>query len=123
MRQALLGRIVILRSVGSVLVALFVIGLALSVVGCARRTVVVVKPDADAEVAYVQTAPPEPKVETRPARPAPGAVWVDGHWKWNGNRYVWVSGHWDRTPRSSVWVPGHWEKRPRGWVWVPGHWR
>jgi hypothetical protein len=121
MRQALLGRRVIQRSVGSVLVALFMIGLVLSMGGCARRTVVV--KDSGGDVVYVQTAPPAPKVETRPARPVPGAVWVSGHWKWNGHRYVWISGHWDRTPRSSAWVPGHWEKRPRGWVWIPGHWR
>jgi len=121
MRQALLRRRVIRTSVGTALLILFAMGLVLSTVGCARRTVVVVEPSDD--VVYVQAAPPSPKAETRPPRPAPSAVWVSGHWKWNGRKYIWVPGHWDRTPRTSTWVPGHWEKRPRGWVWIPGHWR
>jgi hypothetical protein len=71
---------------------------------------------------YVRTAPPPPKVEVKPARPGPTAVWIDGHWKWSRNRYVWVAGHWEKNPRGA-WVPGRWEKRARGHVWVPGHWR
>lgn len=46
---------------------------------------------------YVRPAPPPVKVEVRPARPHPKAVWIKGHWKWRGRR--------------------------RGWVWVPGHWK
>jgi len=71
---------------------------------------------------YVDTEPPPPQAEVRPASPAPNAVWIDGHWNWRGGRYVWVPGHWDRNPKGS-WVAGHWDKRGRRWVWVPGHWR
>jgi hypothetical protein len=75
-----------------------------------------------AGTAYVRTAPPAPKVETRPAKPGPKAVWIDGHWKWNGKRYVWQAGHWERKPKGA-WVAGHWKKTPRGHVWVKGHWK
>lgn len=74
---------------------------------------------------YVPAPPPAPIVETRPAPPATGlhAVWVEGHWKYNGRRYVWVKGRWVKGREHGVWVKGHWEKRPRGWVWLPGHWK
>ncbi len=58
--------------------------IALLTIGCSTTT-------------YVRPAPPPLKVEVRPARPHPKAVWVRGHWKWAGRR--------------------------RGWVWVPGHWK
>jgi hypothetical protein len=77
--------------------------------GCARTVV-------------VRSAPPEPRMETRPAAPNARAVWIDGHWKWNGRRYVWQSGHWEGNPKGT-WVPGHWKKTPRGHVWVKGHWK
>lgn len=43
-------------------------------------------------------APPPPKVEIRPAKPAGASVWVSGHWSWKGPKkgYVWVPGHWKR---------------------------
>jgi hypothetical protein len=37
--------------------------------------------------------PPAPIVEYRPAEPYYRAVWVPGHWQWNGRRYVWRRGH------------------------------
>ena len=75
-----------------------------------------------AGTAYVSTAPPPPKVETKSVKPGPKAVWIDGHWKWNGKRYVWAGGHWERNPKGN-WVAGHWAKKPRGHVWVAGHWK
>ncbi len=74
-------------------------------------------------VVYVQEPPPPVKVEVKPPKPAPHAVWIPGHWKWNGRRYVWVPGHWELRPKGKTWVPGHWKKTRRGWVWVPGHWK
>ncbi|MBD3162444.1 MAG: hypothetical protein GF346_08845 [Candidatus Eisenbacteria bacterium] len=40
--------------------------------------------------------PPPPRVEVRPVKPTPKAVWVPGHWKWRGRPkgYVWIHGHW-----------------------------
>ncbi len=85
--------------------------LALSVASCASRVV------------YVRKAPPPVRVEVRPARPFPNAVWVAGYWNWNGTRFVWVSGRWVKPRRGMVWVPGHWRHMRRGWRWVPGHWK
>ncbi len=73
-------------------------------------------------VVYVRKAPPSPRLETKPPRPGPRAVWIPGHWKWNGREYVWVSGHWEVHPKGSRWIPGHWKKTRHGWKWVPGHW-
>ena len=51
-------------------------------------------------VGCASTPPPPPlRVEVRPARPGPKAVWVPGHWKWRGRA------------RGHVWIPGHWKVR------------
>ena len=72
----------------------------------------------------VRVHPPAPRLVIRPARPAPGYVWVSGRWKWNGRSYVWVSGRWVRPPYTgAVWVTGRWKRSHGGWVWVAGHWR
>jgi hypothetical protein len=76
-----------------------------------------------AGVVVVRTPPPVPVVETAPPSPDPGAVWVRGHWTWNGARYVWVPGHWEQGRPGGHYVPGRWIRRGRGWVHVPGHWR
>ena len=75
-----------------------------------------------AHTVYIPEPPPPVKHEMRPPKPGPGAVWVSGHWKWDGNSYAWISGHWERHPKGH-WVPGHYAKRRHGWIWVPGHWR
>ncbi|HXX39199.1 MAG TPA: YXWGXW repeat-containing protein [bacterium] len=68
--------------------------------------------------------PPGPIYERVPPRPAPGWVWVGGHWAWNGARWVWIRGYWAQVPRyRTAWVPGHWAHRAGGWVWIEGHWR
>ena len=74
-------------------------------------------------VVYVRVAPPPPRREVRPPRPHARAVWIAGHWRWNGRRYVWVAGYWELRPKGRIWVPGHWKRTPRGYVWVPGHWK
>jgi hypothetical protein len=80
-----------------------------------------ISPPASAAYVYVQVGPPAPIVETAPAVPGPGYVWVGGYWRWNGVRYVWVPGGWVRHP--GAWCPGHWRHLPdHGWYWVPGHW-
>jgi hypothetical protein len=72
---------------------------------------------------YITEDPPPPQVEVKPAAPSARHTWVDGHWKWNGNRYVWVSGHWEKSRGNKTWVAGHWNKTGHGWRWVPGHWK
>jgi YXWGXW repeat-containing protein len=72
----------------------------------------------------VRIAPPAPIVETRPLRPGPRHVWVDGYHRWGGREYVWVPGYWAVPPRHHAhWVRAHWVHRRGGWVLVEGHWR
>jgi len=89
---------------------------------CTHRHVVYAPPP-ETKVVYVTKAPPPHKVEHRPRRPVPHAIWIGGHWRWTGVKYIWVGGYWERKPRGAAWVPGHWTHKRRGWVWVPGHWR
>lgn len=105
-------------------------GTLILVNGCAvvprrRRSRVVMVADAagGVDVVYVKKTPPKARVKVRPARPGKAAVWVPGHWQWNGRKYVWKKGHWNTRPGGKTWAPGHWEKRSRGHVWVKGHWR
>ncbi|MDQ7065896.1 MAG: YXWGXW repeat-containing protein [candidate division KSB1 bacterium] len=73
---------------------------------------------------YVRIAPPKPKqVTVVTVRPHRHAVWVPGHWKWNGHRYVWVKGHWIKARKGYVYVPGRWKHTHHGWYWVPGRWK
>lgn len=74
---------------------------------------------ASAQV-YVQIAPPAPIVETVPAPPGSGYVWLHGHYNWNGNRYVWVGGHYER--HAGQYCEGHWRHDGHGYIWVDGHW-
>lgn len=75
--------------------------------------------------AVVVKEPPAPKLETKPPKPFPRAVWIDGHWKWNSaaNNFLWVSGRWVREKAGKVWIQGHWKRTSGGWKWVKGHWR
>lgn len=78
---------------------------------------------ASAEV-VVRVAPPAAVVETRPAVPGPGYVWINGYQQWNGSAYVWVPGKWEMPPRPHArWVAHHWVHRHGGWVMVEGRWR
>jgi hypothetical protein len=77
---------------------------------------------AVAEV-VVPGPPPAERVEVVGVAPYPGAVWVRGHWRWNGYAHVWVAGHWQRPRAGYVWEPAHWVAGPGGWRFVPGHWR
>lgn len=50
-----------------------------------------------------QPEPPEPLSEQRYAAPAPGMVWLEGSWHWDGVEYVWIPGRWETAPP----VPGN----------------
>ncbi|RMF60706.1 MAG: hypothetical protein D6748_03505 [Calditrichaeota bacterium] len=77
----------------------------------------------DAGTIIIKTPPPAIKVEIRPFKPFPNAVWIPGHWSWKRGHYVWVKGHWVKQRKGFVWVRGHWVRRHGGWVWIPGHWK
>ena len=98
-----------------------------------RTRPVYVQPVATATVAtapapqgvVVYQAPPAPRatVAVRPAAPVQGAVWVQGHWQWNGAQYIWVQGSWLQPRAGAVYVQPRWERRGRGYVYVQGTWR
>lgn len=72
----------------------------------------------------VKVRPPAAIVETRPAAPGPGYVWIGGVHRWNGTAYVWGPGRWERPPRPGArWVAHRWVHRGGGWVLVEGRWR
>jgi len=69
-------------------------------------------------------APPGPRAEVQPPAPAPGYVWVSGHWRWEHGGYAWRPGHWARPPSAgAVWVPAQWVNRGGAWYFKEGHWR
>lgn len=50
-------------------------------------------------------APPPLREDAAPGQPpAQGAVWVEGHWAWNG-RWVWTPGAWKQPREGHVWEP------------------
>ena len=70
---------------------------------------------------YVREAPPPRVVERVVAAPAPGYVWVPGHYTWGGNRWIWVTGAWMLPPRpDAMWVDGR--MNPQTNQWVDAHW-
>jgi hypothetical protein len=72
----------------------------------------------------VRVGPPPVRVETRPARPSPAHVWIDGHWDWRRDRHEWVGGYWAVPPQTGyVWEAGRWVNEGGAWVYYQGQWR
>jgi hypothetical protein len=72
----------------------------------------------------VYTAPPPPRqvtVQQRP--PQSGAVWVNGHWEWNGSQHIWVDGYWVQPQQGYTYVQPRWEQRGGAYVYVRGYQR
>jgi WXXGXW repeat (2 copies) len=75
-------------------------------------------------VVYVMRGPPDDIVEVVPAQTDPAAVWIKGHYRWDGDGYRWVSGHWQVPPSGyHEWAAGQWVARDGRWVWIEGRWR
>jgi hypothetical protein len=69
-------------------------------------------------------APTSAPYEQVPARPYPNAVWIPGHYTYNGSTYVWESGRWEVPPAGSTsWIPPAWQPTNGGYVYVRGHWQ
>lgn len=101
---------------------------ALALSGCyarARGGVYATTPAYASSGVVVYEAPPQPRVvvHTPPPAPYPGAVWVRGHWQWNGHSHVWVDGHYMQPRAGYVYVQPRWERRGTGYVYVQGTWR
>jgi hypothetical protein len=78
-----------------------------------------------APIEFVVTkAPPPFRVETVPARPSAGHVWVPGFWAWESDAYVWMPGAWMAPPEpAAVWVIPRFEQRSGVSVYISGYWR
>lgn len=93
---------------------------ALTATGCARRVYA-----RSSGTVYVQAAPPPPpatRVVVRPAAPYAGAVWVEGHYQWNGAQYVWVPGHYVQNRPGYVFVQPRWVNQGGRYTYVAGGW-
>lgn len=58
-----------------------------------------------ADYVEVPFAPRAAPVEVVPDRPAKNAVWTDGAWAWNGDRFRWVNGGWVVPPSGARRAP------------------
>lgn len=76
-------------------------------------------------------APPRARYEARPTRPHRDAVWINGYWDRQDDRWGWVSGRWDQPSERRVrWIRATysregcpWYRRSNcAWRYVPGHW-
>lgn len=70
----------------------------------------------------MDTPPPAPRTETKPAAPAAGQVWVPGHYMPVEHQWRWVRGEWavPATP-ISVWIPARYDEKEK--KWTPGYWQ
>jgi hypothetical protein len=65
---------------------------------CTETVVYRQPPPAPPPTVIVERGPaPPPRVEYRPAPPPYAVVWVQGRWRWHGNRWVWIPGHYRRV--------------------------
>src|SRR5690606_14588999 len=99
---------------------------ALATTGCARRAYVATSYGgatyATAGGVTVYSAPPPaPVVVQRPA-PVAGAVWVEGHYTWNGSQYVWVDGYYVQQRPGYTIVQPRWVVQGGRYVYVQGGW-
>lgn len=72
----------------------------------------------------VSGPPPAAYVETAPACPGPGYVWIGGAWAWQGNRWDWDKGRWAQPPHpGAVWVPHHYAEHNGKRTFTQGRWQ
>jgi hypothetical protein len=68
--------------------------------------------------------PPPARSEVVPASPRSDAVWIDGEWTWQGNRYAWKTGRWVVPPTNAAYSPWTSVRGPMGTFYVAeGKWR
>jgi hypothetical protein len=78
---------------------------------------------SDGEI-VATVAPPAPYVETVPAAPFVGAVWVGGYWGYHGGRHEWVPGRYEAPRPGYRYEPHHWVQQSAGhWRLEGGAWR
>lgn len=97
-------------------------GVMMAATGCARRVAVRATTPAPQGVVVYQAPPQQQVVVQRPVQPYANAVWVDGHYEWNGQQYVWVPGYWVQQRAGYQFVQPRWVRRGNGYVYVRGGW-
>lgn len=71
----------------------------------------------------VDEAPPPAKVEVLGTSPAPGDIWMPGHYVYYAKTgYQWNDGHWEVPRPGYHWNAPHWEQIGSKWVFTPGDW-
>jgi hypothetical protein len=90
-------------------VAAFRLGWLFSIsIACGSRSVQLQHhPPQLVDFIIVPTPPPVVPVEIVPPQPREDAVWVDGQWDWDGDRWQWKRGGWIIPPEGSslsVWL-------------------
>lgn len=70
----------------------------------------------------VATPPPSLRAETKTSAPAPGYVWMPGHWAPVKGEWQWKPGEWGvpATP-SSVWIEPKYDSKTTHWS--AGYWQ
>jgi hypothetical protein len=82
------------------------------------------RPLAPPQPVYVEMAPPRPRYEARPARPAPGYIWIGGYWGWDNDTHVWIGGEWAEPPQPGyAWEAPRWKRHGHRWEYRSGYWR
>ncbi len=69
--------------------------------------------------------PPPADKEDRPRTEPPSvtAEWIDGHWKWSGNKLLWFKGRWEEPPRpGALWQSVRWASDNGKWTFRDGYW-
>ena len=93
----------------------------------ARGTIYGSEREATTQMEMENPPPPPPSRprEVMVERSSREAVWIEGHWEYDGRGgYYWVDGYWDTPPpRYRTYVAPHWEHRGHVQVYVRGYWR
>ncbi|TXI92517.1 MAG: hypothetical protein E6Q34_06440 [Burkholderiaceae bacterium] len=79
--------------------------------------------EVNVQAVSTEVMPPQAMQEVITVAPAPGYVWINGFWYWEGGRHVWRAGYWSAPRVGFVWHPHRWERVGVSWHFRPGGWR
>ena len=107
------------------------LSIALTLSGCYARARVAYRPatvsgtvsvNVPDEVVVPAPPPPLQQAAALPPQPGPNAVWVPGHYHWEGG-WRWVPGHWEPNRGGQRWVPPVAHERGGSVVYHAGYWQ
>ncbi len=104
------------------IVAPLVIGVACAT-GIKRVPTTTTPPDQPRGQVVPHPPPPAFPEVVPDAPPMKGAAWMDGNWRWTGQRYVWRRGGWVVPPNGARLVPWTLEYETDGTLrFAPSEW-